>query len=58
MNEPFDFVSLIEYLAYAVNVVSSNPYVGPSPRIKISFPSLSTCIDELLSAPKVMMFFP
>ena len=31
-----DYVKLIGYLASAVNVVSSNSYVGPSLRIKMS----------------------
>ena len=34
-----------------------NPFVGPSPRIKISLFSLSISTDELISAPKVMAFF-
>ena len=46
------------YIAYAVNLVSSNPRVGPSPRIKISFPLLSICTDELISPPKIMTIFP
>ena len=33
-----DCLKLIGYLASAVNVVSSNPCAGPSPRIKKSFP--------------------
>ena len=45
------------YFASAVNVVSSNPCVGPSLRIKIYFPLLSICTDELKSAPKIT-FFP
>ena len=45
------------YLASAVNVVPANLCVGPSPRIKISFPLLSICIDELISAPKKMAYF-
>ena len=36
-------------------MVSSNPYVGQSPRIKISLFLLSICTDEFISAPK---FFP
>ena len=52
-----DCEKLIEYFTSAVNVVSSSPHVGPSPRIKISFPLLSTCTDELISAPKIMTFF-
>ena len=43
----------IGYIASVVNVISSNPYVGPSPSIKISFPFLSICTDELISAPKI-----
>ena len=39
-------------------MVSSNPYVGPSPRIKISFPLLSIWADEPISGPKLMTFFP
>ena len=42
----------------AVNVVSSNPCVGPSPRIKISFFLLLTCTEELISAPKIIQFVP
>ena len=49
-------MKLIEYLASGVNVVSSNACVGPSPRIKISLFLLSTCTDELISAPTVMTF--
>ena len=33
-----DSVKLIGYFASGVNVVSSNPCVGPSPKLKISFP--------------------
>ena len=51
-------VKLVEYFASIVNVVPSNRYVGPSPRIKIPFTLLSTCIDELISAPKIMTLFP
>ena len=43
-------------MASAVNVVSSNPYVGLSPRIKIFLFLL--CTDELISAPKTITFFP
>ena len=39
-------------------MVSSNPYVDPSPRIKVSFPLISICRDELISAPKIMTFLP
>ena len=39
-------------------MVLSNPCAGPSPRIKISFFLLSICIDELISALKIMKFFP
>ena len=57
-NLSFDFVKLIGYLAYADNAVPSNPCVGPLPRIKISFPVLSACTDELISTPKIMAFSP
>ena len=50
-----DCVKLIHYFASAVNMISSNPYVGPSPGIKISFP-VSTWIDELISSPKMTFF--
>ena len=43
---------------YAVSVVSSNPWVGPSPRIKISFFLLSTCPEELISVPKIITLQP
>ena len=36
-----DYEKLIEYFVSAVNAVSSNSCVGPSPRIKIFFPLLS-----------------
>ena len=29
-----------------------------SPRIKISFPLLSICTDDLISSPRIMTFFP
>ena len=45
-------------MASTVNVVSSNSCVGPSPRTKISLFLLLTCIDEFISAPKLMTFFP
>ena len=57
-NILFGCVKLIGYKTPAANVVSSNPCVGPSPRIKISFPLLLTCTDELMSAPEIMTFFP
>ena len=39
-------------------MVSSNLCVGPSPRIQISLFLLSICTAELISAPKIMTFFP
>ena len=51
-------VKSIGHFAYAINVVSSNPWAGPSPRIKISLVLLSICTDELISTPKIMTFFP
>ena len=53
-----DYVKLIGYCASAVNVVSSKHCVGLSPRIKIFFLLLSTCTNEIKSAPKIMTFFP
>ena len=53
-----DYVKLIGYFDSAVNFVSSNPCVGALPRIKIAFPLLLICTDELIPAPKVMTFFP
>ena len=54
----FDLEKLIEYWASAVNVVSSNSYVGPLPSSKISFFLLSICTDELMSIPKITSFLP
>ena len=45
-----DCVKLIRYVAFAVYVVSSNPCVGPSPRIKVSLFLLSIYTDNLISA--------
>ena len=53
-----DYVKLVGYWASAFIVVSSNYCVGPSPKIKISFHLLSTCTDDLISAPKIMTCFP
>ena len=39
-------VKLLKCFASAVNAVTSNPYVGPSTRIKISLFLLSICTDE------------
>ena len=46
-----------------MNVVSSNPCVGPLPRIKMCFPSFSICADMLVSTPwyqhiKIMTSLP
>ena len=38
--------------------IFSNLYVGPLPRIKISFSWLSICEDELISAQKFITFLP
>ena len=50
-----DCVKIIECLASAVNVVSSNRRVGTSQEIKITFPLLSKCTDELIPVPKIMV---
>ena len=52
------FHQIFGYFASAVNIVSSNPCVGSSLRIKISFSVLSICTDELKSVSKIMIFFP
>ena len=49
---------MIESLASALNVVSSNSYFGPLPKIKISFFLLSGCTEELLSIPNIITFLP
>ena len=41
-----------------VSVVSSNPCIGPLPKITISLFLLSICKDELISARKMTAFFP
>ena len=53
-----DLEKLIECSVLSVNVVPFNPCAGPLTRIKISFPLLSTCQDELISTPKVTTFLP
>ena len=42
-----DCVKSIGYSVSAGNIVPPNPCVGPSSRIKISFPLLLICTDEL-----------
>ena len=51
-NFLFDLEKLIECWVSAVNIVSSNLFVGPSPRMKIFVPLLLVCTDEPISAPK------
>ena len=57
-NLLFGCVKLIGYIDSAINMISFNPYVGPSPRIKISFALLSIFTGVLVSAPKIRTFFP
>ena len=38
--------------------ICSNPCVGPTPKINMSFPLLPTWIDEFISAPKIIIFWP
>ena len=45
------------YIASAVNMVSSNACVGPSPRIKTSLFLLSIWIDEPIGVPKIITLF-
>ena len=40
-----------------VNVLPSNPWVGPSPRIKISVFLLSICRREFIVTPKIVTFW-
>ena len=54
----FDLEKFIEYLASAVNVVSSNPYNGPMSRIKISLSLRLIFRDELISTLKMIEFLP
>ena len=49
---------MIEYFFSAGSVVSSNPYVGPLPRINISFFLLSTYTEEFISTRKIITFLP
>ena len=51
-------VKSIEYFFSVVIVVSPNPCVGSSPRIKIHNLLLSTCTEELLSAPTFITVLP
>ena len=46
------------YLAAAVNVLTSNPFLDSSSRTKIFLFLLSICTDELISAHKIITFFP
>ena len=46
-------VKLIEYWISAAKLWF-NSFVGPLPRIKISFPLLLIWTDELISAPKII----
>ena len=41
-----------------VNDFSLNPCVGPSPKVNMSFPLLSICIEEFISAAKIITFCP
>ena len=53
-----NFAKLIGCSASAVNMISSNPCVSPSPRIRISFSLLSMCRNELISSANVTAFLP
>ena len=50
-----DFEKLNQYWASAVNVESSNPCVGPIPRINISFLLLSIRTDEMIKIIRQVM---
>ena len=53
----FVTVKFIEYIFSAVNVCY-NPCVGPIPKINMFFPLLSIWAEELISAPKIITFWP
>ena len=53
-----NYLKLTGYFISAVHVVSSNLCVGLSPRIKISLPLLQRYRGDLISASKLMTFFP
>ena len=50
-------VKLFEYI-FSADIVCSNPYVGPLPRIKISYFLLLIFIYEHISTPKITTFLP
>ena len=54
----FDLEKLIEYWTSAVNIVSSNPCVGPIPRNEKYFSLLSILTVEFISAAKIWTFLP
>ena len=43
---------------FCSNESSPNPCVGTIPKINISFLLLSICLEELISAPKIITFWP
>ena len=51
-------IKLTEYIFSAVNECSPNPCVGLFPRIKMSFPLLSTWTDDFVSTPIITTFLP
>ena len=53
----FILVKLIEYIFSALSICS-NPFVGPFPRIKMSFFQLSIFVAELISTAKIITFLP
>ena len=44
----------MEYLAFAVTLVSSNPYFRPSTGSRTSFSLVLICTDELVSTPNII----
>ena len=46
------------YSGSAVNIIYSNPYVKPLPRIKMSFFLSSICAEEPQSTPNIITFLP
>ena len=48
---------LIKYI-FSADSACYNPWVGPLPRVKISFFLLSIFADDLVSTPEIVIFLP
>ena len=58
INFVLSLVKLIKYIFSTVNECSPNLCSGPVPNINMSFPLLSICGEEFISAPKIITFLP